>query len=460
VRWPVDGLTLRSRITLIAAVAVAATVVAVSVAAFLVVRGQLGQQMDTELGKDASTVAEAPDEWSQGGRPADPDHDHDHDLAPRVQVLDADGDRAGGTARLPVTGAARQVADGRADRAYETVHVGGEEYRMLTLACHDRPGAVQVASPLTGQERTLQRFGALMVLVGVGGVAVAALLGWWVARAGLRPVDRLTAAVEHVADTADLSRRIQVRGRDEVARLGAAFNAMLAALGSSRAAQRLLVEDAGHELRTPLTSLRANIELLIRADSEHDDGRRLTAADRTRLLADLDAQTTELTQLVGELVDLARDDAGTEPAEELDLADLVDAAVQRVRARAPGARITTDLSPVTRYGRPASLDRMVVNLLDNALKWGPPGTPVEVGLREVGGVAELTVADAGPGVDPADVPRIFERFYRAPGARAVPGSGLGLAIVAQAAALHGGTVAVSRSAAGGALFTVSLPDRR
>lgn len=459
-RWRIGRLTLRSRITLIAAVAVAATVVAVSVAAFLVVRGQLAGQMDGQLAKDASTVVASPDEWTQDTHTTDPDHDGDYDLVPRVQVLDADGGRAGGTARLPVTAAARQVAAGRSDDAYETVRIGGEEYRMLTRGYRDRAGAVQVASSLSGQERTLQRFGALMVLVGACGVAVAALLGWWVARAGLRPVYRLTAAVEHVADTADLSRRIQVHGRDEVARLGTAFNAMLAALGSSRAAQRLLVEDAGHELRTPLTSLRTNIELLIAADGERPGGRRLTAADRARLLADLDDQATELTLLVGELVDLARDDTGDEPVEELDLAELVDIAVQRVRARVPQARITTDLAPLTRYGRPASLDRMVVNLLDNAVKWGPPGTPVEVGLREVaGGTAELTVADAGPGVDEADIPRIFERFYRAARARSVPGSGLGLAIVAQAAALHGGTVSVSRSSLGGALFTVRLPER-
>jgi two-component system sensor histidine kinase MprB len=272
-------------------------------------------------------------------------------------------------------------------------------------------------------------------------------------------VDRLTGTVEHVAATSDLRARIEVSGHDEVARLAQSFNAMLAALQSARDAQRLLVEDAGHELRTPLTSLRANVELLVRADGE---GRTLPGEDRAALLRDLDGQITELTQLVTELVELARDGGSAEPVERVDLAEVADLVVQRARQRWPGLTFETGLPPVAVPGRSVSLDRLVSNLVDNAAKWSPASGTVRVELRPVTGPdgaawAELTVADAGPGIAEADLPRIFERFYRAAPARAMPGSGLGLAIVAQAVELHGGTVTAGRSELGGALFTVRLP---
>ncbi len=480
-RWA--ALPLRYRLTLLSAAAVAVAVVLVSLVAWVVVQHQLTRQFDQTLEQDARTVATAPRQWDPriGGQAlTDPDHDndndsdekkdrdgdHDHEVSPRVQLLDRQGDpalAAGQTPLLPVTGPARQVAAGQAERAYEDVVVGGREYRMLTLrrgeADGESDGAVQVAMSLEGVHSTLSRFGLTMLLVGILGVAGAAALGAAVARTGLRPVAGLTAAVEHVATTADLEGHIAVSGRDEIARLGAAFNAMLTALAASRAAQRLLVEDAGHELRTPLTSLRTNIELLIRADRQGDTGQRLSTADRSRLLADLDEQMAELTQLVGELVDLAREDTSPEPVERVDLAELVDLVTQR--ARNGRAQIDVILDPVSVYGRPSSLDRMVGNLLDNAVKWSPPGATVRVRLRleEAAGrrYAVLTVADSGPGIADEDLPRIFERFYRSPAARAVPGSGLGLAIVAQAVELHAGTVTVGHSDTGGACFTVRLP---
>lgn len=468
-RW--RHLPLRYRLTLLAAAAVAVAVVLVSLVAFFSVRQQLAHQLDQQLDQDARTVAAAPRQWDPrvvGPAATDPDRDGDgphdrdgdHDVSPRVQLLAADGAPAVAAGRgplLPVTGRARAVATGTAPRAVEDIRLNGHEYRMLTLGREDG-GAVQVAVSTAADRRTLTRFGLSMLLVGLLGVASAAALGAVVARAGLRPVTDLTAAVEHVGATADLAGRIVVTGRDEIARLAGAFNGMLAALASSRAAQRLLVEDAGHELRTPLTSLRTNIELLIRAEERSGPGRRLSAEDRSRLLADLDGQTTELTQLVGELVDLARADVDPEPVERVDLAELVDLGCQR--AGEPG-RFATDLHRVEVFGRPVSLERMVANLLDNALKWSPPDAAVRVGLRhehdEAGWWARLSVADSGPGIAEGDRHRVFERFYRSPEARSVPGSGLGLAIVAQAVALHRGTVTTGRSGTGGALLTVRLP---
>jgi two-component system sensor histidine kinase MprB len=275
-----------------------------------------------------------------------------------------------------------------------------------------------------------------------------------VARAGLAPVERLTGAVEKVAATQDLKEAIPVSGDDEIARLARSVNEMLAALEESRTQQRMLVEDAGHELRTPLTSLRTNIELLIRSESS---GRALAPDDRARLLRDLEAQVVELAQLTGELVELARQDASPEPVEDVDLADVVGAVVQRVRVRAPGVTFVSELATAPVSGQPAALERMALNLLDNAAKWSPAGGTVHVGLRADSEIAVLTVADAGPGIDADDVPHVFERFYRATAARAMPGSGLGLAIVAQTVARHRGTVTVGRSEAGGALLTVRLP---
>jgi two-component system sensor histidine kinase MprB len=293
----------------------------------------------------------------------------------------------------------------------------------------------------------------------------AAVLGRTVARAGLAPVERLTGAVEHVASTQNLQAAIPVSGEDEIARLARSVNAMLSALDSSRAAQRMLVEDASHELRTPLTSLRTNIELLIRADTggAGSTGRLLPAEDRAKLLQDLEVQVVELAQLTNELVELARQDASPEPVEEVDLSDVVSAAVQRARLRATTVAFTvryeTGQRPAVVAGRPVALERMVLNLLDNAAKWSPAEGTVQVRLSVDADTALLTVADSGPGIDSEDVPRVFERFYRATAARSMPGSGLGLAIVAQTVAQHDGTVTAGRSTARGALLTVRLPLR-
>ncbi|GIL27935.1 HAMP domain-containing sensor histidine kinase [Actinocatenispora comari] len=462
-RW--RGLTLRARLTSIAAAAVAVAVVGVSVVAFVAVGHQVRASVDQTLRRDAETVAAAPGEWAHrgvldGDDDGRGDPDHDHDLSPRVQVLDGAGRPVRATG-LPVTGRARRIATGHGREAFEQVPVHGADYRMLTRRAAGG-GAVQVAVSLHGARETMTGVGLAILVVGAIGVAAAAALGALVARAGLRPVDRLTAAVEHVTATADLDTSVDAgldaSGRDEVGRLAAAFNTMLAALRSSRAAQRLLVEDAGHELRTPLTSLRTNIQLLIRADRQRD--RQLSDADRGRLLADLDAQTTELTRLVGELVNLARDDHGAELVEPVDLAELVDLAVQRLPAGTP---VDADYQHLSVPGRATSLTRMVANLLDNAVKWSPPGAPVTVRLRAATGAdgapgAELSVADRGPGVAEADLPHIFERFHRAPTARSVPGSGLGLAIVAQAVALHAGNVRVEPVHPTGARFVVWLPS--
>ncbi len=275
------------------------------------------------------------------------------------------------------------------------------------------------------------------------------MAGWAVATNGLRPVRRLTGAVETIARTERLE-PITVEGDDEVARLATAFNQMLQALDHSRARQRQLVADAGHELRTPLTSLRTNIELLGQADGGGAD---LPPGAREELLDDVSAQIEELSQLVGDLVELARDEPLPTVVETIDLAESVDHAVERVRRRAPSLSFEVDVSPWVVRGEAGTLERAVTNLLDNAAKWSPPGGTVRVSLAQ--GV--LTVDDEGPGIAEQDLPHVFDRFYRSEESRAMPGSGLGLSIVAQAAERHAGRVHAERSPYGGARLVLVLP---
>jgi two-component system sensor histidine kinase MprB len=346
---------------------------------------------------------------------------------------------------VPVSQRTIDAASGRAGAFFTDADVDEVHVRVYTSPL-PTGGVVQAVRPLDQVDRTMRNLGLALVLVSLGGIALAIWLGRLVARAALKPVSQLTSAAEHVARTRDLSRRMDTSGRDELSRLGASFNTMLEALEASQKAQRQLVADASHELRTPLTSLRTNIEVLAGTDA-------LPREDRERLLRDVVGQLEELTVLVTDLVDLAR---GAEPdleIEEVRLDLLVAEAVERARRYAPDKRFVTELEPSLVGGVPARLDRAVSNLLDNAAKWSPAGGLIEVRLR--GG--ELSVRDHGPGIEQSDLPFVFDRFYRASAARGLPGSGLGLAIVRQVAEFHGGSVAAEAPAGDGALLRIRLP---
>jgi two-component system sensor histidine kinase MprB len=280
----------------------------------------------------------------------------------------------------------------------------------------------------------------------MAGVAVAAGLGLLVARLAVRPVEALTASAEHVAATKDLSHRFVRETDDELGRLGEAFNTMLGALESSEEARRQLVADASHELRTPLTSLKTNIEVLA-------DGDALSVKDREGLVTDVVEQLDELNLLVSDLIDAARE---IEPVEALVLVDggaLVRDAVERARRNHPDIEFHVEVDDFAVRGVPRRLGRAVGNLLDNAAKWSPPGGIVEVQA----GAGSVTVRDHGPGISEADLPHVFDRFYRATEARAMPGSGLGLSIVAQVADTHGGRAVAANHPEGGATVTIELP---
>jgi two-component system sensor histidine kinase MprB len=373
-----------------------------------------------------------------------------------------------GYVRLPVNKQDMMIAQNESGISLRTVTVKGTEYRVATIGVTASPQdfsgrpwpghssiplGVQLARPMSDVTNTLHKLELVMLAVGLIGLAGSTAAGLLVARAALRPVDAAAAAAEHVARTQDLSALIPVTGTDEIARLAESLNSMLRALEASKARQRQLVDDASHELRTPLTSLRTNVELLIR--SEANPTRGLPAADRAALLSDVDGQMRELTGLVTELVELARDEAPVEEVERLDLAEVVAAAVARARRRATtkGIAIEVTSAPSWIDGRPSMLERAVTNLLDNAVKFSPADSTVRVHTAS----GEVIVSDEGPGIALDDQPHVFERFYRSTDARSLPGSGLGLAIVADAARSHGGAVTAGTVPGGGARLRMWLP---
>lgn len=471
-------LSLRARVAVLSALGVALAVVVVSLAGWWLMHLRMYENLAVQLRTDtgaatqAATAEEAlramhavdemPSDWREMAD-FSPEAGQLYNVAgppPPVVVrfLDTAGNpvssSAGSTwlgqvsaeaARIAASGSGQDLADAGP----------GTIYRVSTVPRDG--GAVQVARRVTGIEGTLDDLRFLLTLIGLAGAGLAGVVGWGVARAGLRPVHRLTGAVEKVARTQDLDSSIPVDGRDEIARLATAFNRMLTALGASKAAQQQLVQDAGHELRTPLTSLRNNVELLTYAEEQLGSGKVLSPEDRARLLRDLGVQAEELTTLTTELVELAADNTDPEPFEPLDLADVVDSAVIRARARSPQVVFAVSTVPAAMTGQPGGLARMVLNLLDNAAKWSPLGGTVHVRLSIVDDFADLTVTDEGPGISEQDRPKVFERFYRATAARSMPGSGLGLAIVAQIVEVHRGSVVAGQAPGRGAELRVRLP---
>jgi two-component system sensor histidine kinase MprB len=363
---------------------------------------------------------------------------------------------AAGHRAMPVSGhlAARIAALARSGHGSVTfdARIHGTPYAVLAQGVS--PGrAILVTHSLAEGNSTLSSLRLTLLLITLGGVALATLLGWTVGRTTLSPVRRLTATVRRVAQTLDLRERIEVDRRDELGSLTASFNTLLEVLqdtmhklDESARIQRRLVADASHELRTPVTTIRTNIELLDRADE-------LPAGERGRITADLVSQLEDLSALVNDLIELAREPEHLEEREDVRLDVLVAEAVERARRHAPAARFEVELEPTLVNGVPARLDRAVNNLLDNAVKFAGTDSPIEVRLH--GG--ELEVRDHGPGIDADELPHVFDRFFRGAHSRAQPGSGLGLAIVRQVAELHAGSVSADAAPDGGTIMRMRVP---
>ncbi len=440
--------SLASRVTLLTTMAVGLAVTVVAFAAYATVRMQSLDSLDESLHTRAAQAAHADTldvlsrqkipPWALGAADV------------KIIFLDAMTRTIRGidsTDAAQIGGTEFQVAMGDRSWSARTVRMDGQRYRLVAVQAQ-RGEALILAQSLRSTDQMLDRLGLVMLLFGLAGMISAGLAGWAVARNGLRPVRRLTTAVEEIARTERLD-PIPVEGRDEVARLSLAFNAMLAALSASQARQRQLVADAGHELRTPLTSLRTNLDLLAQADSSAQ----LPAAARKELLADVRGQIAEMTTLIGDLVELARDEPATRGVEPVELAAVVAQAVARVRRRTTTVRFAVHTEPWWVTGDAAALERAITNLLDNALKWSPEDGEVTVELRR----GTLTVADQGQGISAQDLPHVFDRFYRSTDSRGMPGSGLGLSIVKAVADRHGGSVRAGNGPGGGAAFWFDVP---
>jgi two-component system sensor histidine kinase MprB len=487
--------TLRTRIAAVAAIAVALAVLATAVILYVAVRADLRGQVDHSLTLRATALLggtggvetylagpATPQRTGRGGgsrvlrlkrqtppaahRSTPSDADAFNDRLPRtvsparfgaasgyVQFLAPTGaiDVPGGQGSSPTISLNAQekaIAASGHGRAFSDRNVSGVHLRVLTVGAarspSERAGAIMIARPLTEVDRELRN--ALLILLGgaIAGVALAAGFGALVARAVLKPIVHFTRRAETLAGGLDISQRLDVHGRDELARLAASFNATLNELERSIEAQRQLIADASHELRTPIATLRANIQIL-------SDAERLPAAEQESLRRDIVEELDELTALVSDVVELARGERSDVEWGEVRVHELVEEATERARRR--GVELyELDLEPTLVRGDAEAIGRAVTNLLDNARKWSPEGGVIEIALRD----GELRVRDHGPGFRDADLARVFERFYRAEQARRMPGSGLGLAIVRQAAEAHNGYAIAENASGGGALLRVSF----
>ena len=442
--------SLRARLAAVTAVLLAVAVGAAFVGAWFIVKHQLRKEIDSALVDRAHTFAafvdRTPPPFPISGVPRRVTPPRLGEAAGYVQFIQASGHvvlAPNETVRLPSAGAAA-VAAGTRSAFFRDATVDGVHVRIYAARIR-KETAILIARPLTEVDTVLSRLRLLFIMVSVLAVLAAAILATFLSRAALKPVRRLTEHAERIAATGDLSERTDERRSDELGRLAVAFNTMLDALADSVRAQRQLVADASHELRTPLAAARTNLDVL----ELHDD---LPAGERRRILADASDELKEMTLLIEELVELARGDVQILEKQPVRLDHIAEESIA-VAERRSGREVVAELSPTVVEGAPAALGRAISNLIDNALKWGPPGKPVEVRVHD--GV--VAVRDHGPGVASEDLPHVFDRFYRATDARTLPGSGLGLAIVRQIAEAHGGTITVAAASSGGAVFTLSVP---
>ena len=437
-------MSFRLRIALLTAAAVAVAAIGASVAMYVVVQDQLLKQVDDTLSKTA--LVGGPGRGGPFG-----------DRGPQLvtgrqdvfgQIVDSSGNivQADLGVAVPslVTQDVKDVAAGKRDGFLATAI--SQDYRVRVLVRPIANGrALEVAKSLEDIDGALTQTRVTLAEFALGAILLAAILGLLIARTALAPVKRLTKTVEEVTRTRDLSRRVAASGRDELSRLGTSFDAMLGQLETSLRSQRQLVSDAGHELRTPLTSLRTNLELLER-------GQPSDPVERQQLLGDLVRQMERLTALVGDLIEVARDEEAPMPFEELRLDELVHEVVDDVSFRYPKVHFVVTAAPSTVRGVKVRVARAITNLLDNAAKYSPTGALVEIAVAN----GEVTVRDHGPGVAAEDASRVFDRFWRSNDVRQTPGSGLGLAIVKDVAESHGGSVTLERPSDGGARFRLRL----
>jgi two-component system sensor histidine kinase MprB len=445
--------TIRRRIALVSAAAVAITVVVVSIGAFIGAQRQIMGEIDQSLYARAEIIQKVPigvippgfNDFtsSQGGnvRPGRGDFDSTF-----YQVILPDGTTVNAGAEGIVLPAPIPDEVDPSDPTLRTVRVEDLSLRVVTVYHRETGSIVQLARPLTEARSTLAGFAAVLAVGSVLGIAIAGGLGFLVARSALKPIDELRGSISDISASRSLTDRLDVTGTDEIAELAEAFNELLAEIEASKAEQVRLVRDAGHELRTPLTALRTNLEILQRHD--------VPADERAAMIDAAHFEVAELSSLVTEVVDLATDRYEEEEATDVMLGDVVAEIAERAKRRNDRDVVIEDDGSVV-HAKKDAIERAISNIVVNADKWTPEGETIVVRID----AGSVTVTDSGPGFDAADVDHVFERFYRSSEARSMPGSGLGLSIVAQIVDDHGGTVfARNRSDGAGAVVGFVLPE--
>jgi signal transduction histidine kinase len=435
-------LSLRTRVVLAAVGAIAVAVVVLAVGISVLAGRHLRSSLDHSLRARAAAVARlsvsAPAVLTQPGA-------LDASIGGEqlsIEVLDRHGRVVArslslGGALLPTRLAQRVIGTGRA--VYARDRLGGENLRLYVapLPSFGGPaagGAVVVAGTTSDIDETVHRLHLFALLSALAAAAVAAGAAFALVRRALRPVERLSAGAAEIERTRDIGRRLpEPQADDEVGRLAATLNRMLAALERAHEGERRFLADASHELRTPVTSLRGNVEFLQRHGFD------------AAVVAELAVDAARLSALIDDLLVLSREDAvSPEEGQAVRLDQLARAAAgddARIDVEAP-------VAVEVRGNRPA-LERALANLVDNARRYGPPDGRITIRAEQVNGVARLSVRDEGPGLSAEEAEQAFARFWR--GRSDVPGSGLGLAIVRATAERHGGSVAVD-----GAEFTMEL----
>jgi two-component system sensor histidine kinase MprB len=473
-------MSLKVRMGLAAGLAVTLAVIAVAVSAYAGTSSELKGQVDNSLqsltgstlartggppgsrpgGPGRSPSGDGGSSFGNGGTFDPDDRDEGLGLGDRggpafggapgaLALVRRDGSTfvpTGQQQRIPVDSRAKALAARGSGRYFTDMTVNGTAIRVLATGIGWR-GALLVALPLKDVDNALDSELLLLALIAAGGVLLAGLLGLLVARTALSPIARFTRQTETIAAHPERldQERVEISGGDELARLAQTFNQTLDALDASVQAQRNLVADASHELRTPIATIRANLQLM-------RDEEMLSPQDREALRADVIDELDELTALVSDVVELARGTKQTGEPGDVRVDAIVSEALERTRRRALELTVQASLEPTLVRGEGERIARAVTNLLDNAVKWSPPGGTIEVGMQH----GTLTVRDHGPGFHAEDLPYVFDRFHRARDARSKPGSGLGLAIVRQAAEAHGGHVVAENADGGGALIRISF----
>ena len=445
-------MTIRRRIALVSAAAVAVTVIVVSIGAFIGAQRQIMGEIDQSLYTRAEIIQNVPigvippgfNDFASGPggnvRPGRGDFDSTF-----YQVILPDGTVINAGVEGIVLPAPTPDEVDPSNPMLRTVRVEGLSLRVVTVYHRETGSIAQMARPLTEARDTLAGFAAVLVVGGAIGIVIAGVLGYFVARSALKPIDELRGSISDIAASRTLTDRLDVSGTDEIAELAVAFNGLLAEIEASNADQVRLMRDAGHELRTPLTALRTNLEILQRHD--------VPADERAAMIDAAHFEVAELSTLVAEVVDLATDRYEEEEATDIVLGDVVAEIAERTKRRNDRDVLTEDDGSVV-HGKRDAIERATSNIIANADKWTPSGEAILVKIDS----GSVTVTDSGPGFGSEDVDHVFERFYRSAEARSMPGSGLGLSIVAQIVDDHGGAVfARNRSDATGAVVGFRLP---